>query len=545
METTHPIFSLEEAQDWEKTVLDESTETIANAMAQAGEGVGKQLLADYLEIRPWPSNPQLLVLMGPGYNGGDALIAAETLMKVLPSETMLYIVAVENIKNTKPLVKKNLERIVSLKNVQYIELDERDDKQNAYLKLEHFLKEVVSIDICLDGIYGLNSRLPIPEKVVSLIEYINHSEKILFRAAIDIPSGLKAKKGEPSNAVFRADFSYSTGTLKKILLEKENQQWVGRVRYIDIGFFENIEKVRSLESQEFCILKKCLWNLNQLRPSNSTKRTIGHLVMLAGSRSMPGALIMAARSALKSGIGLLTICTVKNLVPSLATALPEALWLPCEETEEGFLMMDSVVKISKKIAEANAVLIGPGLGRDPQTQQLIRALLPKIECPCVLDADGLFPENLVAWTKGQSIGKSKNRLLTITPHEGEFKRLMKIRKEEEWSQKHIEQFIQYYPNIHLVLKGQITKFIDQHRTIYSEYGGPILARGGSGDVLAGIIAGLLTQKKFMNKEEAMETTLQAIVWSGIAAELLAREQGQKAVCTTQITDYFSKALRES
>ena len=287
------------------------------------------------------------------------------------------------------------------------------------------------------------------------------------------------------------------------------------MRYLDLGFFTGEE-----EGADRVLTAGILAPLGGLRPPDGDKRSQGHLLVLGGSRSYPGAVLMSVLSALHSGVGLVTAFVPESLAPAFAARAPEAMWVGCPETTEGGVALEALHLLQLRLARANALVIGPGLGREPETFALVTDLLKTVRLPVLLDADALQPEFV----------KAAKSPLVLTPHAGEFARIAGKTALRVYSRKH---------RATVVLKGPITRVSDGETTYHSLFGGPVLARGGSGDLLAGLIGGLLAQ----TPTDPLLAASRGVVWHGRAADLLARTYGQTAVTTTQLLDFLPTALR--
>jgi NAD(P)H-hydrate epimerase len=426
-----------------------------------------------------------------------------------------------------------------------------------------------SFDVCLDGLFGMQFRPPFRAPADWLIELINEHPRIRLRAAVDVPSGI----GDSSDAhPFRADFSYATGIAKAPLFAAENAQHVGRARYLDLGFFDaassDLEcgsllplsesggkpphsKGKATGSSASVVLTaRVLDPLRALRDAHTDKRAFGHLFVVSGSRAMPGAVFMSVKSALLSGTGLVTAFVPETLATVFAAQLPEAMWVPMPETPSGGLALEGRGLIIARATRCSALLVGPGLGRDAESLTLVDELLRALDVPTVLDADALQRDVLAARAR------TATAPLVLTPHAGEFKRIADDAKLDVAARG---------LRATIVLKGAPTRICsgsamlqpapsgergDEHErglkhrataepVYFSPFGGPVLARGGSGDILAGMLAAQLAQGS-----SALEAAARAVVWHGRAADCLARAQGQASARVTELCDYFSAALAE-
>jgi NAD(P)H-hydrate epimerase len=367
--------------------------------------------------------------------------------------------------------------------------------------------------LCLDGIFGFQFRAPMEAATAALIKRVNGHRGISFRAAVDLPSGLGETKSAP---IFRANFTYATGIVKRPVLSMRAVEFVGRVRYLDLGFFAKL----SVLPTDRVLLPSILAPLAALRASQTDKRTFGHVLIVGGSRSYPGAVMLAVRAALRSGAGLVTAFVPRSLAPEYAAAHPEAMWVGCPETAKGGLAAGTLRLVKAKLARASALLIGPGASGDPAVIKTIRAIVRNTNLPLVLDADAL---------RAEVVTLLKDRRFICTPHAGELERIASdIFTRGKFSAGRGV----------LVVKGPRTWVTNGKGIYHSLFGGPVLARGGSGDILAGLIGGLLAQKP----DDPLLAAARGVVWHGRAADLLARTHGQVAVEISQILEQLGPGL---
>jgi NAD(P)H-hydrate epimerase len=513
---SHPVLTCAEAKAWEANLLkDEAAEWAA--MQEAGEKIAHAVLEDFEEIGGLPSSARLLVLVGKGHNGGDALLAARAILVARP-DAHAVVVLCFGAGELRPLAGRSLDRLQAdaPDRVQFKTPAQALNPDHAYA-------------LCLDGIFGFQFRTPMDESIAQLIGQVNAYPAIQLRAAVDLPSGV----GETSApTIFRADFTYATGIVKSPVLQPANAAAVGRLRYLDLGFFK-VESV-ALNALERVLLQSILAPLAELRPSQSDKRTFGHLFVVGGSLSYPGAVVLAVRAALRSGVGLVTAFVPEQLVPEYASRHPEAMWVGCPVNAAGGLAQGTMTLVSERLARASALLIGPGLGADPETLGTVQEIVRKTNIPLVLDADAL---------RREVIEVVRDRTFIATPHAGEFERIAPVLFSDG-------KFTA--PHGVLVLKGPMTRVVSRAglrpaqggqsqtgtTTYYSPFGGPVLARGGSGDILAGLIGGLLAQ----TPDNPVLAACRGVVWHGLAADLLARAHGQVSVETSQLLEQLGPAL---
>lgn len=519
----HPILDCVKARAHEAEVLrDEDTEW--SAMQAAGAAINRSILQDYRELRPLPGHLRVLALLGKGNNAGDALVACAELLAQHPRAhiDLLFIQPVEELK---PLPRRALHELTG--RARILQHDSAWDVEQSRAHL-HEASGGRGYHICLDGLLGMSFRPPMRPAHACLIEAVNGFSAIDLRAAIDLPSGCG---DEPDNVVFKADMTYATGIAKSPLFEASARY--GRVRYLDLGFFDKpTDSLR--EAEDYVLLPQLLDSLCALRPPNVEKRSFGHLYIVGGSSFMPGALLMAVQAALRSGVGLVTAFAPVSVAATLAAQVPEAIWVPWPETSAGTLSPKAFPLLTDRISRADAVLVGPGMGWDRNTEFLTQQIVSSVDLPVIIDADALRPRAVdLVRTRKPTAGP-----VVITPHVGEFIRVAKLKKPQINSQKLLEFCCA--TRVTIALKGPITRICDGRHVFMNTYGGPVLSRGGSGDLLAGMIGSMIAQ----NQADIPLAVARAVIYHGLAAERLARANGQVAVRTTEVLEHLPQVLRD-
>jgi len=490
---SHPVLTCAEAKAWEAGLLgDEAAEW--TAMQHAGTAIAAAIGEDFKEIGGLPDDARLLVLAGKGHNGGDALLAAKNLLLARPAASVEIVFAFDA-EELRPLARRAWQALLETAGPRVRPFNLTQGMERSY-------------DLCLDGVFGFGFRPPLEEPAAKILAWANTHPRIRLRAAVDLPSGMGETNG---GTVFRADFTYATGIVKAPVVLESNAIYTGRLRYLDLGFFASGQPAAASR----VLLASILAPLAQLRPAQTDKRTYGHLLVVGGSRSYPGAGLMAVQAALRSGVGLLTAFVPASLVPEYAAKFPEAMWVGLPETAMGGLAAAGVKLVLEKISRATALVIGPGLGAEPETLAAVRDIVRNTNIPLLLDADALRPEVIAA---------ARGKRFICTPHAGEYRRIAGELAPDE--------------NRVVVRKGSPTHLEAGTTVYFSCFGGPVLARGGSGDLLAGLTGGLLAQQP----DDLLLAAARGVVWHGFAADLLARDKGQVAVQTTQLLDYLQPAL---
>jgi hydroxyethylthiazole kinase-like uncharacterized protein yjeF len=486
----HPILSCAGAKALEARLFggDEASEWVA--MLQAGSAVAGAVLQDFREIGGFPGAGRILVVVGKGHNGGDALLATAEILKRHP-QAAADILFGYGVRGLRPLARR------AWQGLQQAFPDRVHAVTSRSLQTEYALS--------LDGLFGYQYRPPLDARSRSALKLVN-ALSVRLRAAVDLPSGWDAPDA------FRADFTYATGIIKAPLLSLSN---AGRLRYLDLGFFPIFTNAPDL-----VLTRRVLAPLQGSREAQADKRKLGHVFVLAGSRNYPGAALMTVLATVKSGVGLVSAFVPESLVPAFAAQVPEAIWIGCPETPDGGLALEGRHRLIERWDHATALVIGPGLGRERETLALVGETVRAAPVPMVLDADALQPE----------IVRAARTPLVVTPHAGEFARLAGKAELRDYAAA---------TGATVVLKGPVTRIASGQTLYHNFFGGPVLARGGSGDLLAGLIGSQLAQ----TPADLLGAACRGVAWHGCAADALARSQGATAVRTTQVLDYLSTALR--
>lgn len=462
-------------------------------MKHAGAAVAAGIVEDLREIGGLRAGVRLLVLVGKGHNGGDALIAAGELLQRFP-DARADIVFVFGPRGLRPLAVR-----------AWRELAQSARERVGTLSPSEVGRQGAAYAVALDGVFGFQFRPPIAPEVAALLQAVN-ALPIALRAAVDLPSA----------DLFQADFTYATGSVKQPLLGSEA---AGRVRYLDLGFFRG---GAAADASDRVLTGALLDPLRRFRPMRSDKRTYGHVFLLGGSRSFPGAILMSAHAAIRSGAGLVTAFVPESVAAAFAARLPEVIWVGWPETPGGGLALEGEHLWRERLERADAAVIGPGLGREPETLALAQSLVASATVPVAIDADALQPE-IVRARRGLAPR-------VVTPHAGELARIAGAADLRTFAEE---------TGLTVVAKGPVTRICAGGPVYHSFFGGPVLARGGSGDLLAGMIGTQLAQPW----DDPLLAAARAVVWHGLAADALARAEGAVAVETTRLLDYLGAVLR--
>jgi hydroxyethylthiazole kinase-like uncharacterized protein yjeF len=514
----HPILSSSESQAFEKRLFQEKEALEWKAMNLAGATIARQTAVDMQECLGGDALQSILTLVGKGHNGGDAIIATRHLLSC-HDNTHAYLVFPSGLSHLRPLVQRSLEdlQISHGSRLSYLSI-RQGGVESVQNQLNRWL-DGKPVDLCLDGILGMQFRPPLRSPIRELIEAVNSRNDSACRIAIDVPSGV----GDESDTVsFKADFSYATGIAKEGLFSQGNRPSVGRIRYLDLGFFD-----KELVASTYHVLsEEALGFRRALRPAQINKRTQGHVFVLGGSATMPGAIVMSVQAALQSGVGLVTAFVPESIVAEAALRLPEAMWVGLPQIPDaGGLALEGLSRIRNLADRATGWVMGPGLGRNPESATLVEEVIALSKAPVLLDADALQV----------SLARRNwaDRLCVITPHTGEFNRLLQRPLGEAVDAGEVASYARENGCV-VLLKGSPTLITNGEQFVYSCFGGPVLARGGSGDILSGLVGGRMA----IPGTDGLESVCQAASWHGWAADRLARARGQTAVKVTDLLDFL-------
>lgn len=467
-------------------------------MEEAGSGVAL-VVHDYAERHN--TDRVVILLCGKGNNGGDAYVAG---IHLLHLDYEVFAVQLNPISECSPLCRQNYERFI-----------------NEGGRQAEVLTEFPSTGIIVDGIFGTGFHGKVGEPYAALISLANHSGLPII--AIDIPSGLNGETGIAEGEAIIANETAFLGLPKVGFFLDDGWNYVGKLRYVDYGLPK--QYIDELQPEFVMLSDDILQPLMPPIKRSRHKYEAGYVVGLAGSPGMPGAAILSSTAALRGGAGIVRLLHPDGMQAELSSS-------PFELIRFAYHASD-VQEILEQLNRAKAVFVGPGMGRTPQVFSLLKKIIPYINVPCVIDADAL---NFLA---EENVPLPQQTVLT--PHHGEMMRLLGITQKPELNRDFLKKCQKYAADkkITLVLKGAPT-FILQANSPFmvNPTGDPGMATAGSGDVLTGLIAGLLAQG--MTPKDA---ACLAVFLHGIAGEHAAEELTSYGVCASDIIYHFPEAFK--
>jgi hydroxyethylthiazole kinase-like uncharacterized protein yjeF len=511
------VANAEEMQELDRKAIETYRIPGMILMENAGRGAAEVISHTFPDIH----KKKIAIISGKGNNGGDGFVIARYLLNQGVS-VRVYLLA--DPKGLRGDAETNFNIFQRMKG-EVISVPSSKD----YVRVK---KDLEKFDILVDGIFGTGLDAEVRGYYREVIDHLNTLQRPIV--AIDIPSGLDADTGKPLGTAIRAFLTITFGLPKVGHLLPPGIDYVGEVRVIDIGLPKRLvedEKIPThlLEEKE---IKR--W-LSIPRNPDTHKGDYGHLLVIAGSVGKTGAAAMACQAALRMGAGLVTLAIPKSLNGIMEMKLTEVMTEPLPETPKQTLSLRAFSAIVRLCENKKAVIIGPGLGTFKETQSLVLKLIKALDVPIILDADGLTA--LATQPKTLPIA---NRSLILTPHPGEMARLMRSQVKEVLEDRigRSRNFSQSH-HVHLVLKGHPTLISTPKGEVFiNPTGNPGMASGGTGDVLTGMIGGLVCQGF-----DILPSLQIAVYLHGLAGDEGAQEKGEKSLIATDIIEKIPVLLK--
>ena len=452
-------------------------------MEEAGAGIARSI------AKFFPRAGKCIVFAGKGHNAGDAFVAARWLAQA-GWKIEKRLIFPEN--ELSDLTRQKLSAL----------RDQEDGKLPSHCRT-----------ILLDGLLGLGAHPPLRDPIRDACRQINSMRGGAYIIAIDLPSGLDGDSGEADEDCVIADFTITVGCAKSGLVADSAIDFVGRLEVVPLDELQPAET----EAHAELATPESLRDLLPRRKYSAYKNQFGRIGIVAGSRGFTGAAVMCSLGALRGGAGLVELFVPQDIYEIVAAAAaPEVMVKPVKSYAD---LLEEPIDVWS---------VGPGLGQSPAAE--ILALLRDAEQPMVIDADGL---NILAGKIGTLKEVRGPRLLT--PHPGEMKRLFPNEKMSrgEFATKFCAEYA-----VTLLLKGSRTVVAEAGRPLsYNTTGNPGMATGGTGDVLTGVITGLLAQNY-----KPVEAAVAGVFLHGLAGDLAVLERGMDSLIASDLIDYLPGAF---
>ncbi len=434
-------------------------------MELAGSGAARVMGREFAPL----AGRRIAIFCGKGNNGGDGFVAGRWLHERGASVDILAPPSVSTADAAHNLTL--LRKVASESN--RLRIGSLQDNTQA--------------DLYVDALLGTGVGSPLREPMLGLVARLNAANGPVV--SLDVPTGLHPDRGTVLGQAVRAAYTVTMGALKPGLVLGDGPELAGRVEIVDIGVPRTImDRAHGLSGRIWLTTDAAVAGLLPNRARHAHKYSVGMALVVGGAPGLTGAPAMASRAAARIGAGYVTCATRASLQPVLAGKLTEIATVALPETDSGRMDVGQALRtLEVRMAKASAILVGPGLGRDPEAAELARQLVRTAELPMVVDADGL---NALVDMEGELGALARGRLI-LTPHEGEFRRLVDIDLADRVGAARAcaERW-----NSTLLLKGMPSVVASPTGEVYiCATGNPALATAGTGDVLAGLCAGLLAQ----------------------------------------------------
>lgn len=496
------IYSAEQIKAWDAyTIQHEPIASIA-LMERAAQKCVDWLLANSSQHNSFK------ILCGKGNNGGDGLAIARLLFK---NTRTVEVYILEFGKKGSDDFQANLEQLHELPVAIH------------FLQSPDHFPVLLPEDIVIDALYGSGLNKPLNGLSSALVQYLNScSNKIV---SIDLPSGMFVDQSSKGKIIIKADDTLTFQVFKKAFLVAENVDFIGNIHVLDIGLHPGF--LNEAASNQHLIERDFVNKIFQPRKRFTHKGNYGHALLIGGSYGKIGAIVLTTTACLRSGAGLVTAYIPRCGYSIMQTSVPEAMTVT--DTDESMITI-----LPEELEKYSVIGIGPGMGTNKQTREAIGKLLQSYSKPLVIDADGL---NCLALQPEYLDALTPNSILT--PHPKEFDRLFgncendfeRITKAEEKAKE---------LKIVIVLKGHNTFIaLPDGKSFYNSTGNAGMAKGGSGDVLTGIITAFCAQGY-----SAADAAIMGVYLHGLAGDFAANALSKEAMLARDIITFLSQAFLE-
>ncbi|WP_058486265.1 bifunctional ADP-dependent NAD(P)H-hydrate dehydratase/NAD(P)H-hydrate epimerase [Defluviitalea phaphyphila] len=466
------------------------------------------------------NNPKVAIVCGQGNNGGDGLGVARHLHNYGIDVDIVFIGNPDLLKN---------DAKINFKITENLSINKRILNLNSIID-DDIINIIRKSDLIVDAIFGTGLTRKIEGILSELIDLINFYGKYII--SIDIPSGIDSRTGEILGNAIKANKTVTLALPKSGLYLYPGTEFVGELVIADIGIPKEV--INSMKLKMNILTEKEVEEIIPKRFKRSNKSTYGKVLVLAGAKGMTGAATLTCKGAFRIGAGLVSLGVPRSINDILEEKLTEVITIPLEE-EKGKLCEKSFEDIKSHLKKYKVIAVGPGIGQSKEITKFIDLLVKNVKTPIVVDADGI---NTIS--KKIDILKNLKVPLILTPHPGEMARLTGKTIEEILANpiKIVKEFCHKW-NVILVLKDSRAIIGNPDGEIYiNTTGNPGMSTAGSGDVLTGIIAGLIGQNVDPYKAAVLGTFLH-----GKAGDLAAIKLGQHGMMAGDIVNHIPKAIK--
>ena len=494
------IFSVSQIKNWDSYTISHEPVKSIELMERAAMACFKWIILHF------ETNVPFKIFCGRGNNGGDG-IAIARLLSEKKYRVSVYIMKGESLGS--PDFETSLKRL------------KKTSAEIFFLDNEKSFPLLSKDDVIIDALFGTGLNKKPTGLVSSLIKYINKNSGEII--SIDVPSGLFIDKSSKENTIIKTKYTLTFQNQKLAFLMPENESYIGEVVLLDIGLSKEYEEKEGTQF-EFTD-KNLIKEIYIPRKAFANKGNYGYACLLAGSYGMMGAAVLSAKSCLRSGVGKLTCHICEAGYNILQTSVPEAM---CKVSGDKF------IKDVDDFKDFDVIGIGPGIGKYDSHKKLLKDLFSNFKKLVVIDADAL---NVLS--ENQSLYKSIPAHSIITPHPKEFERLFG-KSDSDFERINLALSKAKELNIFIVLKGHYT-FIatPDGQGYFNSTGNAGMATAGAGDVLTGIITGLVAQKY-----SPLKACILGVYLHGLAGDLAVKNISEEALIAGDIIDYLGNAFKE-
>lgn len=482
-------------------------------MENAGLGVVEEI-EEFLED---VTGKQIVIFCGKGNNGGDGYVIARHLYH-RGADVAVFLAGDKKAIKGDALI--NL-RILDNMGIEVTEIATLDE-----------ISPFDHIDLVVDALLGTGVTGAVTGFFGELIHYMNSLDAPIV--SVDLPSGMETDTGAVHGACVQSDLTVTMAHLKTGLLFSPARDHAGEISIIDISVPPEVSE--ALQGKKYLVEKQDILDRLPKRSLDAHKTSCGKVVVVAGSVGMTGAAALASLASLQVGAGLTKLGIPSSLNPILEQKLTEVMTVPLAETDSQSISIKAKDQLADLVEWADVLAVGPGLSTHPETIEFVKWLVTTAKKPMVLDADGLN-----ALAQSPDLIKNYPGELIITPHPGELSRLIDLSVAEIQNDRLnvIRKLAQAWGKV-IVLKGGPTVTAAPNGDLFiNSTGNPGMATGGSGDVLTGIIAGLLAQKL-----NAIDAAIVGVFLHGLAGDLAAEKLSEMGVIAGDLNHYLPAAIMD-
>lgn len=462
-------------------------------------------------VRLWSKDTTTIVFAGPGNNGGDALAVARLLAQRGYGNISVYLFNTSG--KLSPCCSENLERLQKVGNVEVNIISSQFTPPN-----------LTADTLVIDGLFGTGLSRPLNGGFASVVKYINASRATVV--SIDVPSGMMCEDNTYNvmSHIIHAQYTFTFHCPKLAFLLAENEPYVGKWKVLDIGI---VDPEDGNTATPFRITERTdIEAMMRPRPHFAHKGTMGHAALIAGKRGMAGAAILSAKACMRTGVGKLTVHTPEYNLPILQISVPEAI-VSIDQNHDHFAHKIDTTPY-------DAVAIGPGIGCDTETAQALIEQVCHTKCNLVLDADAL---NILGSHRGWINQLPQHTILT--PHPKELFGIIGS-TQNQFEQLCLTRQLAMQQHIYILIKGAYTAICTPSGDVtFNPTGNPGMATAGSGDVLTGIILGLLARDYTPEQAVTLGTYLH-----GLAGDCAAQQLGEESLIASDIITHLPEALQQ-